>query len=86
MTTNNPTMIFFTDDELKEIFGLDEYDSAEEIYKKKWETPENMRKYKEVMSKPLSEEERKQIMEDITKAREDVNTLSELILKEVWGM
>ncbi|KKS44227.1 MAG: hypothetical protein UV05_C0009G0006 [candidate division CPR1 bacterium GW2011_GWA2_42_17] len=78
-------MDFFSDEELKKIFGLEEGDSAEVIFTKKWETPENMKKYKELYEKPLTAEERKKLMEDIKKAREDVDALAREILKSVWN-
>ena len=79
-------MNFYSDDELKNIFGIEEGDSVEVIFSKKWETPENMKRYEAISSKPLSDEERKQLREDIKKTREDVNTLVQEILKEVWGL
>lgn len=78
-------MNFYSDDELKKIFGIEEGDSAEVIYSKKWETPENMQKYEDVRSKPLSDGEKTQLAEDIRKAREDVDSIAQAILKEVWG-
>jgi hypothetical protein len=79
-------MNYYSDKELKEILGSDEKDSAEVIFTKKWDTPENMKKYEEIRSKPLSDKEKMQIMEDIKKARDDIDTLAQAILKEVWGM
>jgi hypothetical protein len=79
-------MNYYSDEELREIFGIEAGDSAETIFTKKWETPENVRKYKELAEKPLSDGERKKLAEDIKKAREDVDTLAQAILKEVWGL
>src|SRR3989344_4584807 len=78
-------MNFYSDEELKEIFGIDEGDSAEVIFTKKWETPENMRRYEDVRSKPLSDEEKVQLRSDIIKAREDVDTLAGFVLDTIYG-
>src|SRR3989338_1248379 len=78
-------MNFYSDDELKEIFGIEEGDSAEIIFTKKWETPENMRRYEDVRSKPLSDEEKVQLRSDIIKAREDVDTLAGFVLDTIYG-
>ena len=79
-------MNFYSDDELKEIFGIEEGDSAEIIFSKKWETPENMKKYREINEKPLSSQEKEKITEDIRKSREDVDTLAKEILRDVWNV
>lgn len=79
-------MNFFSDDELKKLFGIEEKDSSEVIFNKKWTDPDNKRKYKELADKPLSDKEKEKLLEDIKKAREDVETIASAILKEVWNL
>ena len=77
---------YFSEQELNKLFGVEDTDTIDEKFIKRWGDPENRRKYKELSDKPLSEEEKRKIMEDIKKAREDVDTLAQVILKEVWNL
>jgi hypothetical protein len=73
---------FLSDEEFSEIAGYEQYDNFEERAKK---VRGGTQKFPEIDSVPISEEEEKQIQENINKARKKVKELADAIVKEVWG-
>lgn len=69
----------------KEIFGIEGKENRIEFYGKVKDEGRNA-EYDKRDKEPLSPEEEKALQENINKARQDVDTMAQAILKEVWGL
>ncbi len=74
----------FSFEELDKILGIEENDSPQ-IINEKLKNPQNVEKLETERFKPLSEAEKNKIQQNINFAREDVDLLSTMVVKDVWG-
>ncbi len=75
--------VFLSQEEFENLFGIQKRDTFKEI-DIKMKNPGNAEGYEARIKEPLSEEELKELRDTINKAREDVETLANEVVKTVW--
>lgn len=76
---------YLTQEEWRKVNGLEDGDVYEK-FDAKMRDPERAKRFEEFSAKPLSDDEKKEIIENIRKTREDIDTMAQVILKEVWNV